>query len=72
MNKIHEKLRKKRIRSTHSIKQLGFSGLQSFCSRISVFLGGRTQPEIPTVSYSQPLWCQAKKEKLQPSERKYC
>jgi hypothetical protein len=34
---------------THNIKQLGFSGLREFCSRISIFLGGyecapKTQP----------------------------
>ncbi len=35
--------------TTHNIKQLGFSGLREFCSRISFFLGGyrrtsKTQP----------------------------
>jgi BRCT domain type II-containing protein len=40
---------KKAQRTTHNIKQLGFSGLRAFSSRISFFLGGqerspKTQP----------------------------
>jgi hypothetical protein len=45
---------------THNIKQLGFSGLRGFCSRVSVLLGGyerapKTQP-FHIVNRVRPAW----------------
>jgi len=43
-------------RTTHNIKQLEFSGLRAFGSRINFFQRWiRTRSENPTISYCQPL-----------------
>jgi pyruvate dehydrogenase complex dehydrogenase (E1) component len=54
-------LRNNGQRTTHNIKQLGFSDLQGFGSRFNIFVVDGNAAENPTVSYCQSFYATCKK-----------